>query len=307
MLIVYGEMTELEEAESQNTPNAKYKVDGFPSYYHSGLTPPTSRIVEKRFKERQHSAVPPPVEEIRQVERELIELMESISTKGDGQGQGHGAAKTKKNSNKNKAKKNTKPALNRVIEKVEEVVVDYEPWMDAGGEIPDGVEFDEHDILCKQHPEVWLDPLELREEAKQAENSSASGGGGGKSKKSSTPDAPLLAPASASASAHGDMKFSSDSVTTSSKKKKTKSTEKKKKKTKKKKSTPAEMDYGLGPGPSPSLAPTPGPGDGTGTGTGTVNNLDEVDLNLDVLDNFDFEGGLDGLGELDDDDLFNLG
>ena len=86
----------------------KYKMDGFPSYFHSGLTPPTSRIVEKkRFKEsRVHEAILPPVDDF------------------------------------------------------EECVVQYEPWMDDHGNRPKGIQFDENDDICKEHPEVWLDPEE---------------------------------------------------------------------------------------------------------------------------------------------------
>ena len=145
MLIVYEDLTALEEAESM----PRYKIDGFPTYFHSGLTPPTSRIVEKRFKERVHAAIPPPVDEIREVERELIKMMESMSTK----------EVVSRNSPK---KKTHRTPTNKIIEEVEEVVVQYEPWMDDYGNKPDGIEFDESDDICKQHPELWLDPDDLR-------------------------------------------------------------------------------------------------------------------------------------------------
>lgn len=143
MLIVYEDMTAMEEAET--TP--KYKNEKFPSYYHSGLTPPTSRIVEKRFAQRTHSPVPPPLDEIKKVEEELKALMDTISMKDT-----------------TKQKKNSKPTSNAIIEEVEEVVVQYEPWMDDNGNKPDGIQFDEKDEICLQHPEVWLDPEDMREE-----------------------------------------------------------------------------------------------------------------------------------------------
>jgi len=270
MLIVYEDMTALEEAESM----PRYKVDGFPSYYHSGLTPPTSRIVEKRFKERVHPPVPPPLHEIQKVEKDLIQLMDSISTRDT-----------------SKTKKNPKPALNKVLVEVEEVVVDYEPWMDEGGQVPDGIEFREDQDICKLHPEVWLDPSELKEETKPAEPaavpaSSLPSSSHSKKQKSTTPDAPF------------NVNLTSDSATTtSSKKKKTKSTDKKRK-SKKKKSTPQPVV----PDPSLDVSQTPNPDNAD-----SIANLDLIALNMDVLDGFDPDGdgfdmlGLDGMGALDDD------
>lgn len=40
-------------------------------------------------------------------------------------------------------------------------MTDYEPWMDEMGRVPHGIEFESDDLLCSQHPEVWLDPAEI--------------------------------------------------------------------------------------------------------------------------------------------------
>lgn len=169
MLIVYEDMTALEEAESM----PRYKIEGFPSYYHSGLTPPTSRVVEKRFKERKHSAIPPPSEDIQQVEKELIKLIETFSNVTKPTGRKKGVPK---------------PVLNKVMEEVEEVVVQYEPWMG------NGIEFDENDDICMQHPEVWLDPSELQDISRMESMKSANRAPETmeKLKHAALPDAPVL-------------------------------------------------------------------------------------------------------------------
>lgn len=46
MLIVYKDMMALEESECM----AGYHADGFPSYYHSGLALPMTKVVSQRFK-----------------------------------------------------------------------------------------------------------------------------------------------------------------------------------------------------------------------------------------------------------------
>ena len=50
---------------------------------------------------------------------------------------------------------------------------EYEPWMDDFGRQPHGVEFEAEDQLCSLHPEVWLDPDQIRDirekEAAEAE------------------------------------------------------------------------------------------------------------------------------------------
>lgn len=149
MLIVYEDSTALAEAED-DVP----KVEGYPSYYHSGLTPALRKVVERRFAAREHSPVAPPRAEVADVETELMELMEKISTEG----------------NKGSTSKRAKvPSLtsaaqaNKVLEEVSEEIVDYEPWMDDYGRQPQGVEFEAYDGLCSLHPEVWLDPETIQE------------------------------------------------------------------------------------------------------------------------------------------------
>lgn len=140
MLIVYEDDMALEEADEK-------PVDGFPTYYHSGLTPPTKRIVERRFAAREHKAQAPPRAAAAEVEVELMDLMEKIAKD-------------------EKGKRNKVPTLtsaNKVLEEVVEEIVEYEPWMSDFGRQPHGVEFESDDQLCSQHPEVWLSPSEIRE------------------------------------------------------------------------------------------------------------------------------------------------
>ena len=158
MLIVYEDSTALAEAEDDSS-----KIEGFPSYYHSGLTPALKNVVERRFAAREHSPVAPPRQEVSDVEEQLVDLMERISKEGD--------AKTNKRS---KVPALTSAALaNKVLEEVEEEIVDYEAWMDDFGRQPQGLEFDADDQLASLHPEVWLVPEEIREirdkEAAEAE------------------------------------------------------------------------------------------------------------------------------------------
>jgi transcription initiation factor TFIID subunit 7 len=54
LLVVYEDEMAMDEAE--NMPH--YKSENFPSYYHSGLTPPLKRVVERRFEKRDHKPVP---------------------------------------------------------------------------------------------------------------------------------------------------------------------------------------------------------------------------------------------------------
>lgn len=136
MLIVYEDEMALEEADEK-------PLDGFPSYYHSGLTPPMKRVVERRFAAREHKASAPPRMGVIDVEGELLELMDKLS-------------KDEKTKRKNKVP--TLTSATKVLEEVDEEVVDYEPWMDDYGRQPSGVEFDADDQLCSLHPEVWLNP-----------------------------------------------------------------------------------------------------------------------------------------------------
>jgi len=64
ILIVYEDRTSMKEAES----SSGYKLEGFPSYYHSGLTPPMKRVVERRFLAREHKIVAPPRAEVSDIE-----------------------------------------------------------------------------------------------------------------------------------------------------------------------------------------------------------------------------------------------
>lgn len=152
MLIVYEDDYALEEAEEK-------PIEGYESYYHSGLTPPMKRVVERRFAAREHRAVAPPRAAVADVEDEILTLMKQL------QKDEKGAAN----------KRNKLPSLastTKVLEEVEEVVVNYEAWMDDGGKQPDGVEFDIDDPLATTHPEIFLTPQtirELREEDDEAQ------------------------------------------------------------------------------------------------------------------------------------------
>jgi hypothetical protein len=146
MLIVYEDMTSLEEAES----SPGYKSDAHPSYYRSGLTPPMDKVVQRRFMNREHSAVPPQMQEVMEVEKDLVALMDAISTKDPTKRAGRGNHGTNRSMH------------TKVLEEVEDTFVGYEPWMDDYGKEPKGVEFDEMDVKCKTHPELWLDEEELK-------------------------------------------------------------------------------------------------------------------------------------------------
>ncbi|KAL7566851.1 hypothetical protein ACA910_021347 [Epithemia clementina (nom. ined.)] len=150
MLIVYEDDYALEEAEEK-------PLDGFPSYYHSGLTPPMKRVVERRFAAREQKAVAPPRAAVADVEEELTQLMEQLQKDEKGP---TGAGSNSQN------KRNKLPSLastTKVLEEVEEVLVDYEPWMDDGGKQPDGVELDIEDGAATNHPELFLTPEEIHE------------------------------------------------------------------------------------------------------------------------------------------------
>ena len=143
MLIVYEDSMALDEAD------AIPKTEGYPSYYHSGLTPPLRKVVERKFALREHRAVPPPRAEVSDVEREIHDLMCKISKEG--------------------GKRNKVPSLasaqhaNKVLEEVVEELVDYEPWMDDFGRQVSGVEIDASDQTASLHPEIWLTPEQMDE------------------------------------------------------------------------------------------------------------------------------------------------
>lgn len=141
MLLVYEDEYAMQEAEAEKP------VEGFPSYYHSGLTPPMKRVVKRRFlsrmEERDVKPIPPKRGEVRDVEAEIKKLIEKLSDK-----------------KQPKAKSKPTPK-DRIIEEIEEEIVDYEPWMGEGGT------FTLED--AKLHPEWWLSKSEIKEieDAKQ--------------------------------------------------------------------------------------------------------------------------------------------
>jgi transcription initiation factor TFIID subunit 7 len=139
MLIVYEDEMALEEAQEK-------PIDGFPSYYHSGLTPPMKNVVERRFTAREHDRVPPPRQGVADVEDELLYLMEQLN---------------RDDKIKRKIKTPAVTGTARTLEEVTEDIVDYEPWMDDYGRQPQGVEFDADDQICSLHPEVWLQPEDI--------------------------------------------------------------------------------------------------------------------------------------------------
>tara|TARA_B110000971_G_C19709048_1_gene363355 strand:- start:243 stop:476 length:234 start_codon:yes stop_codon:yes gene_type:complete len=56
---------------------------------------------------------------------------------------------------------NFKKAMSHPIIEVEEVVVDYEPWMDQNGRQKGGVEISEGSNVESLHPELWFKPERL--------------------------------------------------------------------------------------------------------------------------------------------------
>ena len=151
MLIVYEDERAMEEAENEKN----YTNEGFPSYYHSGITPPMKRVVERRylsrFEERDTKPIPPPKSQVSEVEKDLQGLISKLAVKGKG---------GKKGSSKSKAKPKassttTTTTKDKVIEEIEEEIVDYEPWMGEGGVFT----IDD----AKMHPEWFLTSAEIRE------------------------------------------------------------------------------------------------------------------------------------------------
>ena len=148
MLIVYEDHVALDEAD------AVPKVDGYPSYFHSGITYPMKRVVEKRFAHREHQPKALPRMEVRDVEQDLTDIIAKLSKDHKG--------------NRNKVPSlAAAQAQNRVLEEVDEVIVEYEPWMDANGTQPSGIEFESTDVVANQHPEIWLEPEKIQELRRQ--------------------------------------------------------------------------------------------------------------------------------------------
>jgi transcription initiation factor TFIID subunit 7 len=157
MLIVYEDDAAMEEAES----SPGYHVDGFPSYFHSGLTPPMHKVVERRFKERDHAPLPPPCQNVHQMELEILDLISRITSSADG---------------KIKPKRGPGTSVQiKVVEEIEDEIVPWEPWMDYYGKEPNGIKFEEGDMVSNAHPEIWLnntsslDKLKIDEEIKKEE------------------------------------------------------------------------------------------------------------------------------------------
>jgi transcription initiation factor TFIID subunit 7 len=160
MLIVYEDEYAMEEAENEKG----YKIEGFPSYFHSGLSPPMKRVVQRRFRarfeERESKPIPPPPKEVSEVERGIQELIAKLSAKPGKQKKGGGSSAATSSSSAG----TVITTKEKVIEEVEDEIVDYEPWMGEGGII-----YTVED--AKKHPEWWLTKEEMKEieMAKKAE------------------------------------------------------------------------------------------------------------------------------------------
>ena len=152
MLVVYASNQAMENAEK--APG--YKTEGFPSYYPSGITPPMKKVVHRRFEQREYRAVPPPRAEVLQVEQELQSLILTLS-------KDPGKASTTATTNIDETK---------VVEEIEEDIVEYEPYMDDYGRKPKGIIVDEKDKIITTRPEVWLPP-ETRKEMEREQEAAA--------------------------------------------------------------------------------------------------------------------------------------
>jgi len=149
ILLVYSDHQAMEAMERL------YPVcEGFSSYHPSGLTPPMGKVVKERFARREHGGVPPPREEIMEVEKELMELIKRVNKDGGKKAGTKGAGSS---------------SASKALTEYEDEVVPYEPWMDNYGS-GKGVEFLEDDDLCLQHPELWLDPKEMGRDEKNTED-----------------------------------------------------------------------------------------------------------------------------------------
>jgi len=145
IMIVYENEEEMQRHEDA-TSNLK---ESFPSYYHSGITPPMTKVVERRFAVREHSNIPPPRSDVVKVEKELVNLIAKLTAKEKSKGRGSSTT-------------------TKVVEEVEDEIVDYEPWMDDYGNVPNGIEFKDDDEIAKEHPEIYLAPHVVRQLAEQA-------------------------------------------------------------------------------------------------------------------------------------------
>jgi len=154
ILTVYEDDMALEE-DKEKDMNAAY-----PSYAPSGLTPPLRGVVKKHFRKRQ-AKPPPPRAAVAYVENYLIDLMQQLAKQGNKKSTP--SKEGRKNPKQPKSKVPTLTSANKVLEEVEDEVIDYEAWMGTGLEI-------EANEAPLKHPEVWLDPDTIRElKAKEEE------------------------------------------------------------------------------------------------------------------------------------------
>jgi hypothetical protein len=101
------------------------------------------------------------------MELEILDLISRITSSTDG---------------KIKPKRGPGTSLQiKVVEEIEDEIVPWEPWMDNYGKEPNGIKFEEGDMVSNAHPEIWLndasslDKLKIDEEIKKEE---AKQGGG---------------------------------------------------------------------------------------------------------------------------------
>ena len=77
MMIVYED----EDAMDNEEGAAGFRNESFPSYYHSGITPPMKRVLDRRFAVREHTNKAPPKHEIVAVEQFLKGMISTIDVK----------------------------------------------------------------------------------------------------------------------------------------------------------------------------------------------------------------------------------
>ena len=225
----------------------------------------------------------PPMSEVMEVEKFLDALIDSISTKDPNKRVGRGNHSAQRS------------MQTKVLEEVEDEIVDFEPWM--GGRDGNGIEFDENDAICKQHPEVWLDAEETKMQMpSMSMSASASGSASG---------------ATSVASSKGKEKGKEKKKKDGKKKSKTGSTKKSKKdKSKKTAETLSTQRQILAPSPVPppvSESASVSVLDESMSGSGRPpSNPDVKIMTTADLDTIDFDLDLD-LGGDDEFDLMDLG
>ena len=156
IVIVYEDDAHMEETEA----GEGYRLEGYPSYYHSGISAPLKGVVARRFDRREHRSVVPSRAEVAAAEGELKSLIDRIGKEAGGRGKGKG-------------KGGGSIAGSKPIEEVVDEVVEYEPWMDDNGRVPYGIEFDEKDTMATKHPEIFLDAKDLEGDRAAAEEVAA--------------------------------------------------------------------------------------------------------------------------------------